>query len=101
MPVYVAAACGVSNPSTSLSGVELLFQVLRDSGHITNPQAIMTMRLYNSMFVCLIENTNERNKVIKYLSESKGHPALDTGCLYTVCGLSWFNDYINHLSDYD
>ena len=54
-----------------------------------------------SMFVGLTDNTIERNKVNKLLSESKKHAVLDTGCSSIVCGINLFNYYMDDLSNYD
>ena len=32
---------------------------------------------------------------------SSGHALLDCGCSRTVCGVSWLNDYMGTLTDYD
>ena len=44
---------------------------------------------------------SQAEKLQNLLAESSGHAILDTGCSATVCGLKWFNSYVDELSSYD
>ena len=54
-----------------------------------------------SLFVCLNSNEGGASKQEILVSESDKCALLDTGCSTTVCGQRWFNNYVEHLSDYE
>ena len=46
-------------------------------------------------------NGAKNGKLRNLLSESNGYAILDTGCSSTVCGNTWFDNYVSELSEYD
>ena len=46
-------------------------------------------------------NQTEKSKLKNLISESHGCAVLDSGCSTTVCGINWFENYVNELSEFD
>ena len=43
----------------------------------------------------------QNSKLQTLLEESLGYAVLDTGCSATVCGIDWYNSYVDNLSEFD
>ena len=46
-------------------------------------------------------NASGCSKLQNLIKDSKGCAVLDSGCSTTVCGVEWYEEYINQLSDFD
>ena len=46
-------------------------------------------------------NAEKKTKIQSLVEESEGCAVLDTGCIKTVCGAAWYENYINKLSSFD
>ena len=54
-----------------------------------------------TMFLGYSNGAAKSEKLNKLVQDSSGHALLDSGCSRTVCGVSWLNDYMGTLTDYD